>query len=67
MNVIQKNWYRVGEVWLILFLLTATIIGSFGLAFSAVHHPDPLLPTPQAIASPLPPASNVSTAAADND
>ncbi|ANB18391.1 hypothetical protein [Dokdonella koreensis] len=33
-------WYRVPEVWLILVLLGATVIGSIALVFTAVGRPD---------------------------
>lgn len=34
------RWYRVGEVWLILGLLGATVVGSLSLVVTAVRHPD---------------------------
>lgn len=33
-------WYRVPEVWLILVLLGATVIGSISLVVTAVRRPD---------------------------
>ncbi|MGN6521391.1 MAG: hypothetical protein ACTHK2_18445 [Dokdonella sp.] len=34
------RWYRVGEVWLMLVLLGATVVGSLSLVVTAVRHPD---------------------------
>lgn len=33
-------WYRVPEVWLILFLLGSTVIGSFALLAEAINTAD---------------------------
>jgi hypothetical protein len=33
-------WYRVPEVWLMLILLSAMVIGSFALLAEAIHTPD---------------------------
>lgn len=56
MNARLNDWYRVPEVWLILLLLGAMIVGSFSLLAIAVRHPDELHGAPRAIASPLPPS-----------
>ena len=56
MNTNEHAWYRVPEVWLILFLLGSTIAGSLALVATAVRHGD-ALPAPRAIASPLPPSA----------
>ena len=42
-------WFRVPEVWLILFLLGATVIGSFALLAEAIDTPVGLIPAPEAI------------------
>ncbi len=34
------RWYRVGEVWLMLVLLGATVAGSLSLVATALRHPD---------------------------
>ena len=39
-------WYLVVEVWLILFLLSAAVIGSFALLATAVRNPDRHLVVP---------------------
>ena len=39
-------WYRVPEVWLIVLLLGATVIGSLSLVATAVRHPDTHLAVP---------------------
>jgi hypothetical protein len=57
MNAQLNRWYRVPEVWLIIGLLGATMIGSLALVASAMRHPDELLSTPKAIATALPPDS----------
>lgn len=57
MNDPRNHWYRVPEVWLILFLLGATVIGSVALVGTAFAHHDELVPAGPSIASPLPPTS----------
>ena len=37
---LASRWYRVGEVWLILVLLGATVLGSISLVATAMSHPD---------------------------
>ncbi len=39
-------WYRVAEVWLILVLLGATVIGSVSLLVTAIRSPDTHLVAP---------------------
>ncbi|MEP6938570.1 MAG: hypothetical protein ABI846_02315 [Rudaea sp.] len=56
MNTQSNSWYRVPEVWLIVLLLGAMVVGSFALLVTAVRHPDRVLEAPRAIASPLPPS-----------
>ena len=55
MNDPRNQWYRVPEVWLILILLGATVLGSVALVGTAFAHHDELLPAGPAIASLLPP------------
>lgn len=40
MNKENMPWYRVPEVWLILFLLAAAVIGSIATLITALRHPD---------------------------
>ena len=48
MNTNRNAWYRVPEVWLILFLLGSAIAGSLALVATAVRHGDALrMPAPQ--------------------
>ena len=56
MNARLDTWYRVPEVWLIVFLLGAMVAGSFWLLAIAIRHPDDLTGAPRSIASPLPPS-----------
>jgi hypothetical protein len=53
----RNQWYRVPEVWLILILLGATVLGSVALVGTAFAHRDELLPAGPSIASPLPPTT----------
>ena len=39
-------WFRVPEVWLILVLLGATVLGSFALLATAMRHPDAHIAVP---------------------
>lgn len=39
-------WFRVPEVWLMLVLLGATVLGSFALLASAIRHPDAHITVP---------------------
>lgn len=39
-------WYRVPEVWLIVVLLGATVIGSLSLVVTAVRRPDAHIAVP---------------------
>ena len=52
----ETAWYGVPAVWLILFLLTAMVLGSFALLAAALEHPDALKQTPRPLANPLPPS-----------
>lgn len=36
----STRWYRVVEVWLIVVLLGATVLGSLSLVATAMRHPD---------------------------
>jgi hypothetical protein len=45
-------WFRVGEVWLVLMLLGASVIGTFGLLAAALAHPDVHLVVPNAVHQP---------------
>ena len=45
-------WFRVGEVWLVLMLLAASVIGTFGLLAAALEHPDVHLVVPNAVHQP---------------
>jgi hypothetical protein len=42
----RMAWYRVPEVWLILILLGATVIGSLALVVTAVRTPDAHIAVP---------------------
>ena len=58
MHTNEQAWYRVPEVWLILFLLGVAVVGSLALVATAVRHGDALrTPPPHALASPLPPTA----------
>jgi len=57
MNDARNRWYRVPEVWLMIVLLGATMIGSVALVGTAYAHRDEMLPASPAVASPLPPSS----------
>jgi hypothetical protein len=58
MRTNEHAWYRVPEVWLILFLLGSAVIGSLAFVATAVRHGDALrTPAPHALAAPLPPTS----------
>jgi len=57
MNDARNRWYRVPEVWLMIVLLGATMIGSVALVGTAYAHRDEMLPSGPAVASPLPPGS----------
>ena len=64
MSTNRNAWYRVPEVWLILFLLGSTMAGSLALVATAVRHSDALrAPAPHTLAAPLPPSA---TRAADD-
>jgi len=55
MNVERCRWYRVPEVWLMIVLLGATMIGSVALVGTAFAHRDEIVQSGPAVASPLPP------------
>lgn len=42
----RTPWFRVPEVWLMVVLLGATVLGSFALIASAVQHPDAHIAVP---------------------
>jgi hypothetical protein len=56
MNDASNRWYRVPEVWLMIVLLSATMIGSIALVRTAYQHPDDLVAAGPAVAAPLPPS-----------
>jgi len=62
MNERRNEWYTVGTVWLIAFLLIATMAGSLALVFTAFAHRDELPHVGRSIASPLPPTSTAGSA-----
>lgn len=45
-------WYRVPEVWLILFLLGASVAGTFVLLGEAINTPDAHLTVPNDVPRP---------------
>ena len=45
-------WYRVPEMWLILFLLGASVTGTFVLLGEAIHTPDVHLTVPNDVPRP---------------
>jgi hypothetical protein len=51
------RWYRVPEVWLMIVLLGATMIGSMALVGTAFAHRDEMLQAGPAVAAPLPPTA----------
>lgn len=55
MNDVRCSWYRVPEVWLMIVLLGATMIGSVALVGTAFAHRDEIVQSGPAVASPLPP------------
>ena len=58
MNDAARNrWYRVPEVWLMIVMLGATMIGSLALVATAFGNRDELPHVGPRIASPLPPTS----------
>lgn len=62
MNESRNEWYAVGTVWLILFLLLATMAGSLALVFTAFSHRDELPHVGRSIAAPLPPTAAAASA-----
>ncbi|HZX90394.1 MAG TPA: hypothetical protein VFE67_07105 [Rudaea sp.] len=53
----KNSWYRVPEVWLMIVMLGATVIGSLALVATAFGNRDELPQVGPRIASPLPPTS----------
>ncbi len=51
-KVATMAWYRVPEVWLILFLLGASVAGSFALLGEAIHTPDAHITVPNDVPRP---------------
>ena len=64
-------WYRVPEMWLILILLGATVLGSFALLFTAIRTSDTHIRVPEDVPRPstLPPiqSSPAATSPATRD
>ncbi|MEZ5521587.1 MAG: hypothetical protein R3F08_08965 [Dokdonella sp.] len=56
-------WYRVPEVWLMLVLLGAMVIGSFALLSSAIRTPDAHIVVPNDVPRPsrIPPIQRAPT------
>lgn len=54
---IPTPWYRVPEMWLIVVLLGATVVGSISLVTTALRHPDAhiVVPDDQPRPSRIPP------------
>jgi len=57
MNDAANRWYRVPEVWLMIVMLGATIVGALALVATAFGNRDELPHVGARIASPLPPTS----------
>jgi hypothetical protein len=57
MKNLGNHWYQVAEVWLVIVLLLATMVGSLALVVTAFEHRDELHQTGPVIASPLPPTT----------
>ena len=59
-------WYRVPEVWLMLVLLGAMVIGSFALLSSAIRTPDTHIVVPNDVPRPsrIPPIQRAPTSEA---
>jgi hypothetical protein len=51
-SVPSMPWYRVPEVWLMLILLGAMVIGSFALLAEAIHTPDVHIVVPNDVPRP---------------
>ncbi len=51
-TVASMAWYRVPELWLILILLGATVIGSFALLVTAIRMPDAHIVVPNDVPRP---------------
>lgn len=49
---VRTPWYRVPEVWLMVVLLGATVLGSFALIATAVQHPDAHITVPNDVPRP---------------
>lgn len=56
-------WYHVPEAWLMVVLLSATVIGTFALLATAIEHPDAHISVPaDAVhASKIPPLKRAGT------
>lgn len=59
-------WYRVPEVWLMLVLLGAMVVGSFALLSSAIRTPDTHIVVPNDVPRPsrIPPIQRAPTSQA---
>jgi hypothetical protein len=51
-NEPQMAWYRVPEMWLMLILLSAMVVGSFALLGEAIHTPDVHIVVPNDVPRP---------------
>jgi hypothetical protein len=51
-TVPHMPWYRVPEMWLMLILLGAMVIGSFALLAEAIHTPDVHIVVPNDVPRP---------------
>lgn len=49
---VRTPWHRVPEVWLMVLLLGATVLGSFALIATAVQHPDAHIVVPNDVPRP---------------
>jgi hypothetical protein len=57
MKNLGDHWYQVPEVWLMIVMLLATMVGSLALVVTAFEHRDELHQVGPVIASPLPPTA----------
>ncbi len=71
-DALHLAWYRVPELWLILILLGATVVGSFALLATAIQTSDAHVTVPNDVPRPsrIPPteaaATSPETAHGDN-
>ena len=58
MSTTETPWFRVPEVWLMIVLLAAVVVGSLAFVATAMRQNDQLHGTiPARVASPLPPSA----------